>query len=195
MFDRGKHESRRRKIDYGSPMETTYKDYAEARRSRYPNTYRETPPDERTKKDYENYSALSAESKAKNKEYLGLYKQEARRFDNYGRSDPQSFAEEKSFYKEHRAGLFPEQHERLVEPSRQRHEAMMSMANARDRYLADHRYGYYDYGQRKTHEGHRDRAYNNTLTARIDFDEHYKYAGDPASSKRDKYGRRQPREY
>ncbi|EIT76976.1 hypothetical protein F9C07_7635 [Aspergillus flavus] len=193
MSNRGRKVSNN--IHYDSPMKTTDRDYAEARRSRYPNTYRETPPDERSRKDWDHYTALTAESNAKDNEYFALRLQEEKQFAAYGRRDRQSVAKEKSFYTEHRAGLFPEQHERLVEPSRQRHEAMMSTANARDRYLVDHPYGYYDYPQRKRHEGLRDGAYEDTLAARLDFDKHYKYAGDPASSKRDKYGRRQPREY
>lgn len=51
------------------------------------------------------------------------------------------------------------------------------MAGSRDRFLDDHPYGYSDYDVRKRHELLRDRAYNDSLKARGDFVEHYRYAG------------------
>lgn len=111
-------------IVYGTRLKSDDRAYDRERRLRYPDTYREDHPDERAERDYRDYSALTDKSNATNNAYVNLHTQEREKFNNYGR-DNAHYDEEKKYYRQNRAALFPDQHERLIEPSQQRHEASL----------------------------------------------------------------------
>lgn len=114
-------------IQYGTRIQTTNKEYRDERRRRYPNAYAKKYPNERVRADYEAYDALTTESKNVAERYDALYAKERMDFDAYGTSNEPRYREEKAFYRDGRAALFPDQHGKLVNPAQERHEEALRL--------------------------------------------------------------------
>lgn len=105
-------------------MVTTNKVYEEERKRRYPDTYDQNYPNERTRTDHDAYKARTTEANFATKRYEKLYAKERSDYRAYGESDPARYAEEKAHYNQ-LGGLFPDQHERPIEPAQERHETTL----------------------------------------------------------------------
>lgn len=88
--------------------------YNSERRSRYPNTYKRTPPSEAAEKDYNEYSELTQHANNASNKYQAERRRETEYFDDYKKGEGPEAEEEHSYYRANTAGLFPEQHQKLL---------------------------------------------------------------------------------
>ncbi|KAL3465904.1 hypothetical protein BJX64DRAFT_285183 [Aspergillus heterothallicus] len=189
------NNNRSSRINYFPKSNKSSAQYQRERKAEYPDTTEGEERERQGNAGHDEYSRLTSKANKLKKRYQTQRGMEEAEFKKmFPEECKTESVEEGEFYRNNRAALLPEQHEKLVEPASERHMARLTMANERDRFLKNHPYHYLSAEQLEIHERRRDSAFDDSIKSRQDFENHYKFAGDSTSPERDKYGRRAPRQ-